>query len=363
MKDTYYNKIVVLILIFCFGYALKAQEEVSKIIEKSYDLTNVGELQLENKYGNININGWDQNKIQIKINVIVNKKEKEYAQDLLNRIKPSISYSKEFISIFSYIEEKENGFFSKLLNRANPFDFDKGNIQINYDINLPINAEVQITNKFGDIFTNGWNGKLNTNIGHGNIWIQDNLTNASIEMKFGKLKAKSIAYGSIKIKNSELDIENSKNLSLNSSGSTIALKNISNLEIYSSKDKVTIRQVDKIRGELKFSNMILEEVSENIDLTMDVADFNAYKITKSNANIDIKQKSSEVHLNISDLNFYFNASLEQGLLRIPKSFTNINTTIIDKSKKLRNVTASYGNDTKGKIQIHGIKGVVILSEK
>lgn len=361
MKDIFYKILIVCILYS--GHNIRAQEEVSKTIEKSYKFTNAGELQLENKYGNIIINGWDQNEIQIIVDIKVSKKEKEDAQELLTRIKPFFTVSGDFINIFSNIEEKSNSFFSRMLNRANPFDFDKGNIQIDYKINLPVNAEAQLTNKFGDIIISDWKGRLKVNLQHGDMWINNNLTNANIETKFGKLQAKSITYGNIELKNSELDLDTSEDLRITSSGSTITIDSVKNLEMYSSKDKATIRNSERIQGELRFSNVRLEEIKENIDLTLDVADLWVNEILKNDAHITIKQKSSELNINISNLSFDFSASLEQGLLRIPKSFVDIKTDVVDSKKKLRNITASYGLGKKGEFNITGKKGVIILKER
>ncbi|WP_299440449.1 hypothetical protein [uncultured Aquimarina sp.] len=362
MKDIFY-KLLILIIISS-GYNLSAQQKLSKTIKKSFEFTNAGELQLENKYGNITINGWNQNEIQITIDILVNKKEKADAKDLLERIKPFITSSDDFINVFSNIEEKNSGFFSKILNRANPFGFDKGNVQINYNINLPINSEIQITNKFGDIIINEWNGKLKTELQHGDLWINNDLTNANIKMKFGNLRTKSITYGNIELKNSEFDLETSKDLRINSSGSTIHIKSVGNLEIFSSKDKVTIEDLKIIQGELRFSNVKLKHVKENINLMMDVADLKIDSVLKPDANITINQKSSELNINISNLSFDFDASLEQGLLRIPKSFRNIKNEVINSAKRLRNIKATYGsNNSKGKFLITGKKGVILLKEE
>ncbi|WP_298541105.1 hypothetical protein [uncultured Aquimarina sp.] len=364
MKDTFYKKIFLLVLILNIGYNINAQEELSKSIEKVYDFTNAGELQLENKYGNIIINGWSQNKIEVAIDIVVNKKDKDEAEDLLARIKPSITTVGQSIIIFSNIEEKSDSFFSKVFNRVNPFDFDKGSIQIDYQISLPTNAEIQVTNKFGDIIINDWNGKLKTNLQHGDMWINNDIINANIEMKFGKLQTKSITYGKIKLKNSEFDHKTSKDLRIISSGSTVAIDQVINLEIFSSKDKITIENIERIKGELKFSNIVLENLKNDVDLIMDVADFKVNKIIKPDTNINIDQKSSELDINVSGLNFDFSASLEQGLLRIPKTFKNIKNNVIDSKKRLREIKANYGIDSnKGTFNITGKKGVIILKEE
>ncbi|MDY8138304.1 hypothetical protein [Aquimarina sp. 2201CG5-10] len=363
MKVIFYNKLILIIFCLCSGTHLLAQERVSKKIEKSFDFTNAGKLKLENKYGNIKINGWDQNEIAVTIDIVVTKKDKDDAKELLERIKPFINKASNSLIIFLNIEEKSNNFFSRMLNKANPFDFDKGSVQIDYTIHLPLNATVQVKNKFGDIIINDWNGKLKANLHHGDMYINNDLTDAAIEMKFGKLQTKSITYGDLQLKNSELDIETIKDLKINSNGSTIAINNIANLEIYSSKDKITIKNLERVQGELRFSNMILEQLEEDINLYMEVSDFYVNKILNRNPNIVIKQKSSELNINISDISFDFNASLEQGLLRIPKSFKNIKNNVIDDKKRLRDITATYGsNDLKGKFQITGKKGVIILKE-
>ncbi|WP_343912007.1 hypothetical protein [Aquimarina litoralis] len=363
MKDIYYKRITLILLIIFQCYHLNAQEKLSKSIEKTYDFTNSGTLQLENKYGNIIIDGWDQNKIAITINISVSKKEKDDAQELLDRIRPSISKTNSFIKIVSDIEEKNYSFFTRVFNSVNPFDFDKGNVQIDYKISLPINAEIQLKNKFGDIIISEWDGKLTSDSQHGDMWINNDIINANIKMTFGKLQTKSISYGKVELKNSEFDLQTSKNLRILSNGSTINIEKVNQLQLYSNKDKVFLGSIEKIKGELKFSTVWLDNLINEIDLIMDVADFKVDKITNPSANVDINQKSSEINIDISDLNFDFEASLEQGLLRIPKTFKNIKNKMIDDKKRLREIQGTYGSNLeKGIFKITGRKGVIILKE-
>ncbi|WP_128755320.1 hypothetical protein [Aquimarina sediminis] len=363
MKVTFYKYLLfILIPLLSINYSW-AQEKVSKKIEKTYSLTNAGELHLVNKYGNVIINGWEKKHTQIDVKIQVTKKKKEDALELLKRIHPEFKNTEDFISIISIIEEKDNSVFTKFFNKANPFDFDKGNIQIDYTVYLPSNAEINITNKFGDIIISNWDGKLKANIQHGNMWINKSLNNASIEMKFGKLKTKSITYGNIRSKNGEIDIEKSKDLKISSSGTLVKIEDVASLEIHSSKDQIAIEKTGSINGELMFSNMNLSTVYDNINLSMEVADVWISKIEKANTNITIDQESSELSINITGLSFDFNASLEQGLLRVPKSFANIKTDVIDKRRRIRNISATYGtSNSLGIFQITGKKGVIVLKE-
>ncbi len=364
MKVTFYKIFLLGALLLGPMCMVYAQETVTKQIKESHPLTNTGELHLENKYGNITINGWIKNEIQVTVDIKVIKKKKEDAEELLQRITPVFNYADDFINISSIIKERTDNFISRFFSKTNLFDFDKSNIQIDYTIFLPANAEIDLTNKFGDVVISSWSGKLKSNVQHGNIWINKNLDNAAIDMRFGKLKTRAITYGNITSKNGEIDISTSKNLRINSSGTIIKIENVEKLEIHSSKDQITLENVTDIDGELMFGKLNLYNVQNNINLTMEVADVWISNIHNPNPNIMINQESSELNIDVSGLNINFHAALEEGLLRIPKSFTNIKTTVIDKRKRIRDISAFYGNtkETTGTFNITGKKGIIILKE-
>lgn len=358
---TLYKKITVIVLL-ALSVSVNAQETLTKKIEKTFKLTNTGELHLDNKYGNVIINGWEENKATITIDIKVTNKKRDNAKALIDRIEANIRTASNFVSVESKISEKNTSFFSRYFNKVNPFEFDKGNVEINYTIYLPINAEIDVTNKFGDVIIDNWTGKLRANVEHGDLWINDNVTNANIDMKFGKLRSKSITYGSINLKNGDIDIEGSKDLLLTTSGVNIDIDSIIDLEINSSKDEIVIGNVGNIKGELKFSNVKINTVEEKINLAMNVSELRVSKITNSSPFIDINQESSEVHIDITDLSFTFKATLEEGLLRLPKSFSNIKSNVIDKSKRIREITGKYGESSTGTFSFIGRKGAIVLDE-
>lgn len=360
--DTLCKKLLWFVLALVLGQSAMAQEKVSKKIVKTFAMTDAGELHLENKYGTINLFGWDKDEVSISIAIMVSHKKKENAEDFLNRIQPVIRNSDNYVSISYEIAEKSNGFFANLFDRANPFDFDRSNVQIDYTIYMPARAELEVTNAFGDVIIEDWIGKLKADVQHGDMWINENLNKADVVMKYGKLRAKDISYGTLNLKNGQLNMENSKNLRINSSGTDITLNSITSLEIYSNKDDVVLEEAGTIYGTLKFSTLELSQLQKDIDLTIRVAELRVSKILDPNADIAIEQESSEISLNITDFSHQFKATLEEGLVRLPKSFENVGSKILDKGKKLREIHASYGNDAKGSITITGKKGVVQLKE-
>jgi hypothetical protein len=103
-------------------------------------------------------------------------------------------------------------------------------------------------------------------------------------------------------------------------------------------------------------------VKETIDLKMKVTELKVSYIGVPHAYINIEQESSDININISGLAFKFKAFIEQGVIRIPRSFQNIQTDMVDKSRKLRQISATYGEKPLGKVTITGEKGNIVLRD-
>ncbi|MBM1107009.1 hypothetical protein JQC67_12730 [Aurantibacter crassamenti] len=361
--DTLCKKLLWLTFVLVLGQSVAtAQDKVSKQISKSYAISHAGELELENRYGDIHVYGWDKEEVSVAIDITVHYRKRDNAKELLDRIRPVIQHNGDFLSIMYEVAEKNSGFFAKLFEDAIPFDFNRSNIKVDYTIYMPVKAELKVTNAFGDVLIDDWKGKLNANIEHGDLFLSNNLNKADVTMKYGKLRANNINYGNIDIKNGGLNLTDSKNLRINSSGTDIELKTVGSLEIYSNKDDLKIEEVGTIYGSLKFTTAQLDRLGENADLSLKIADFRVAKISNPKADIVLEQESSEISLNISNFSHQFEATLEEGLVRMPKSFENIKSKMLDKGKKLREIKAHYGDGTQGNISITGSKGLVLLKE-
>ncbi len=362
IMDTPYKFVLLMTLSLFLITVGTAQERVSKTIEKTFSLANGGELNLENKYGNVTMTGWDQDKVAVTIQIKVNHRKKENAKDLLSRIQPEITSTNGYISIVSQITNKNTGWFADFFNRNNPIDFDRSHVKIDYEVFLPKKVKLRITNRFGDVFIEDWNGLLNAVIEHGDLWLGEDLNKADIKLKFGKVRANNLDYASLTLKNGELDMENSENLRLSSDGSDIKINEVSTLEIYSNKDDIIIEQLDVISGDLKFSTLNLNRLASNVNLSMKIVDFRIKEILNPGIKIEIEQESSDINLNVTNFPHRFSARLEQGVVRLPKSFEHVSSNMINKLKKLREIEASYGKSPKGIISISGMKGIVTLND-
>ena len=360
---TLYRTFLGLALVLFSVHVSIAQEQVSKTVEERFPLTDAGTLQLENKYGNITINGWDKKEVAIEIAIVVNRRKRDDAEDLLSRINPNIKSTNGLVSITSEVAKKNTGWFADFFNRTNPIDLDRSRVRIDYQVFLPKKAKLKVTNRFGDVVLEDWSGELNTLIEHGDLWIGEDINKADIILKFGKLRARNLNYASLNVKNGELEMENAKSLRVNGSGTEIQLGKVNTLELYSNKDDITIREIGTIYGNLKFTTLQLERLSQDLDLSMKIADFRVQQVTSPDAEINIEQESSDINISVTNFSHRFDATLEQGVVRLPKSFDNVDSKLMDKGSRLREIRATYGKDQTGRISINGVKGIVTLHEQ
>lgn len=361
MKRSILYNITILFFLVVSQYSA-AQERIFKEIKQTHPLGPGGVFSLENKYGDVVINGWDEDTVSIIVNVVSKGKNKEVAQELLDRIQPTITATDNRIDVVSKITKIEPSLFNKFFNRESSTVSERANSQINYELYLPRNLEVEITNKYGDVIVSDWNGYLKVDIEHGDIRLPAELERARLSINYGKLKASKIESATIIAGDANISIEDSEELRLNTKGSEVEIQNVETLSLTSNKDEMTLGSVNTIAGELKYTTLEVQQMKQRVDLTMNFSELRLLAFGSRTPLLTIDQENSDVYVNILNTAFNFEAKLEQGVLRIPKTMTDIQSEVLDEKKKIRNISANYGKETRGRFSFTGRKGVIILKE-
>ncbi len=360
-KKLFYKSALFLLLYLLLPKLAIGQETVSKRIEESHDFSEKGSLLLENKYGDIYIKGWNNNTISIMVDISATDDDTKAAQELLDRIKPTIRVVEDRVVITSEIIKKEVGLIDRLFNKSKPSGKNSKS-QIDYTLYLPNNSSIELSNKYGDVIVSEWNGTLDAMVEHGDIRLPDGIDNATLSLKYGKLKANTLMQARITANDANLEINNCKELKIDAKGSELFLDEINSLDISSNKDEITIEKIKQIEGTIKYSNVVVNEVGEKVSLDLELAEFRVLSFSTIEPTLRIRQENSEVYLNISNTSFQFRANLEQGVLRIPKTMENINSTMLDKKRKIRDISATYGSTKSSVFSFTGRKGIIILKE-
>ncbi len=199
MKNQVFNSkslFLSLLLIIGISFSLSAQKEVKKEISESYKVSQDFTLEVENKYGSIDIVNWDKKELEVVIEMVVKAPSEEKAQKILDKIDVDINESGNGVAFVTQMDIKNMG--------------NKINVEVNYKISAPSSINAKLTQKYGGIFIEELTGDVSLVIKYGNLMAQslvnkkDNVnelvlaySNAEIA-EAGKLEAK-LAYSEIKL--------------------------------------------------------------------------------------------------------------------------------------------------------------------
>jgi len=353
-------KAIVAIVIF-FGVTHTSYSQVSKSLSDTLAVNDIESLSISNQYGDIVVSTWDQDQIGYDVQIVVLKDDTDVAEDLLERLVYSVEEFNSDLKFDFEVQEMNAGFFERLWSDIT-LEIDQSAIQINAELTVPKDLTLDITNKFGDITIRDWSGDLTIKQKHGDVKVSGNVIKLRLNQSFGDADFNSIDDARIEIRNVEFRAKRIEEFNIESHGSEIILDNAMRIVLDSNKDDLTIDQVNRVKGSINYGSFIIEELVEQIQATLKLTDLTIKNIVNEDADITIDQTNSEIDINLNGLSMDIDATLQDGLFKVPEADSVLETTQLDDKEENRTIIGSIGANPKGKIVIEGKKGVIIIRE-
>lgn len=297
---------------FIFTSLLFSQEKVGKELQESYKVSNSSQLNIINRYGDIDIKNWSKSTIDVKVQVTYSGITDDKAKELMDMIK--IEKRTEGGQIF--FETKLDDNFGQKLGRMN-----NGNkeFNINYTVNMPHSVPVDLSNKYGNIFI-------------------DKISAASkIAVKYGKLKANDISsvnkspMTEVILGYSDGTIEVCSWLKLTMKYSKIQIEESKALVILSKYSKVFVERGSSIVTESKYDTYEIGSIANFVT----EAGYSNFKFNSIGKKLHTETKYTDVKVG------YIPASFEE--IRITNAYGSYNLGVEEgASYKLKGV-AKYGD--------------------
>lgn len=322
MKHPY--KIILLALSILATHIGFANEDFVKHKQEKFETkyTKGMYLDLSNQYGDIEILNSTGDSIKIIADVTVNSKKEESLQTYLNNVIISYKTGPGYV----LAETKWSGdvdFFEKSYQAVKSGLTSENNVKISYKVYIPKYMELNISNKFGNVFLDNHSGRLSLKVAHGDIRARDLDHVREIDLRFGKLKVNKIGDSKItltSVKYAEIQLANS--ISIKSTSSDININSVETIMLDSKHDEITINSLGEISGIASLSDLKIQQLNNSIRLD---AKFGSIRLFQSNANvsrIDIISMRSDVSIGFHDLS---SASIE--LLIDDKKYLLFGTSI------------------------------------
>ncbi len=86
--------------------------EKTKTIKKEFDVNADALLTIKNKYGNVDVISWDQNRVEIEVTITVSGNDESKVIDRLSKINVNFENSRSAVSAKTSIENSSKGWYN-----------------------------------------------------------------------------------------------------------------------------------------------------------------------------------------------------------------------------------------------------------
>lgn len=315
----------------------------TKTIKKEFSVNKDALVNLNNKYGNIDIKTWNQNEVSIEVVITTNGNNESKVEEKLEDITIHFENSSQEVSVKTRFE-KQNSSWSFFGNRSSV------NMDVKYIVRMPITNNLNVNMDYGDVMLDELEGKASLNCDYGKIYV-GKLLNDSNSINLDYSRGSTIDFmknGDINIDYTTLDIEEAGNVDLNTDYSNTTFGKVNDLEFNSDYGNLTVNNSNKIVGNSDYVSLRFGNINSTLIVK---ADYGSIKVGKMGANfdeVDLNTEYTGVKIGVdSNSSFSLVADSQYSGISVPEGFDF--TKQIEKNSK-KHYEGTY-NGSNGKITV------------
>jgi hypothetical protein len=353
--SSFKQRIMTLAVILSAATLSAAGEEVSKDYHKEFTPGPNSTLSITNKFGDVVTETWAENKIVIDVKVTVEQSSAEKAQKLLQMITINFAETGNDFSAETVFNED----FSSFKGGSNHFSID-------YNIKMPANVDLNITNKYGNADIDDMTSRLAIDVKYGNLYA-DQLTRGNekplseFSVAYGKAEIKELSWGKIEARYcGQFSIEKATALAIDSKYSKMNIDEVSSVVCESKYDNYNLGNVGNFVAVGGYTNFNINSVAKKVDVQTKYGNLIVDRIPANFKSVDVTAGYCTVKLGIDQAACYnLKAESKYGGIKLDDSNFDAQTRIIGNTSSevsgvvgkckdpqaTVNVTTSYGSVT------------------
>lgn len=305
MKNIY-RLVLILFLIPLSIYATDKKGKITKTktINKEFPVNQDATMNVINKYGNIDIVTWSENRIVMEITITTNGNDKEKVEKRLEDIDVEFNANANNVSAKTVIKKVAKSW--SLWGKKNNVS-----IEINYNIKLPVTNNVDLSMDYGGISLDKLEGRSKIDCDYGRLNIGELLhTENDINIDYtGNSNIEFMKNGTINADYSTVHVEKTGRIQLNSDYSKMSFGSLDALEYNCDYGSLEIDEGGNMKGSSDYMNAEIGKLSGANDINLS---YGALKIKALSEDFkSLKIESNYTHNTISvNNNNSFNISAD-----------------------------------------------------
>lgn len=297
----FYNILVLAFLLPLVAVAsnekFKGKHTMEKKVRKEFVVNANAGLAIDNKYGNVNIVTWDQNKTVIDVIIRTNGNNEDEVTERLEGITIDFKGNGSRVSATTRFEETKSKWRSW---------FGGGNsnvsIEVNYTIKLPVTNSVNIDNDYGVVSIDKLQGNAKISCDYGQLLLGDLMADDNY-LNFDYTDNATIQYmksGKINADYSGFTLQKADRLELNADHTDSEISEVSSLNYNNDYGKIKVGTVSNVIARGDHISHAFGTVRESLNVNTDYGSVTVNKLEKTSKKVIIMSKYSSITLGLAN---------------------------------------------------------------
>ncbi len=320
-------------------------EEKTKVFYEAWTAGSINSLDISNKYGEVKVLNNRSDSVTINVIVTVEAANENRADELLNDIDVTI---------------RKAGSTVKAETSINSDFKSQRKFSIDYEINVPSDKNLTISNKYGNTFVNKLHATGDFDIKYGSF-----SANELIAPENGSMKL-NMAYGNGSIDEagdfeaiiaySPLSMDEVGNLKMESKYSQISIDDAGDVLIESKYDKFSFDNLKSLNLSSKYSHISVDKLSGDLKVEAGYGSVKVDEVAPGFKLIDITNSYGQIELGLDDASYSVDASCSYCGISYPQDNFKGNRSKENNSTQINGTVGEGG----GKVTIKSRYGDIKL---
>jgi len=315
------------------GIQVFAQEK-TKEYHESWPVSDVETLDVNNRFGDVKVINKGGNDVTIDVVVTVEAANERRADELLGQI--DVSFNKTGSTVFAETHISQ-GFKSRQ------------RFSIDYEVNIPPDKNLNITNKYGNTFVNVLNASGKFDVQYGNFTANELNTPSSgsvnLELAYGKSGIETANDITVTVQYSNMTFGQVQDLYLNSKYAVINVEKVRNVVADSKYDTFNFGESESVSVTTKYTQIKVDELSKSLQADAGYGGIKVGKVDNGFESIDITSSYGQISLGLGGADYSLDATCDYCGISYPESRFSGDRISENQSRKVKGKVGSASGGT------------------
>ncbi len=323
--------------------------EKSKKFTKSHAINPDATIEIDSRFGDVNISNWGKNEVFIEVTSSVEAPNEKKAERMLEQIYVDIDARQDYVSLgmdFKDLFENTNGRYK---------------INIDVRIVVPKTVSVVADHKYGSLQVDEITGNFSAEIKYGDFRA-NKLTGESVSLELAYVDAASIREMNkpgIEIDYSSLNISKAKVLDIETKYSECKVENCPLINAEVKGGEMVIGTVEELFLEASMSEIQVNSLEKKAIVDHTYGEFEINNIAAEFERIEIENQYGSIKLNFNNkVSFGFNYEGTHCSFNYPSGFFQIDELVKERFSESVKGRAGADKDSKSQLKIESQFGDV-----